>query len=55
MAHKYISHIEEALHAGIWEQLCPEWFACIDDGKTLKFDEGNIIKKFTADIEKETN
>ena len=53
MAHKYLSRIKEAVHAGIWEQLCPEWFVCTDDGKTLKFDEGYIIKKFTADIEKE--
>ena len=45
--------IKEAVHAGIWEQLCPEWFVCTDDGKTLKSDEGYIIKKFTADIEKE--
>ena len=55
MAHKYLSHIKEAVHAEIWEQLCPEWFICTDDGKTLKFDEVYIIKKFTAYIEKETN
>ena len=53
MAHKYLSHIKEAVHAGIWEQLCVEWFVCTDDGKTLTFDEGYIIKKFTTDIEKE--
>ena len=53
MAHKYLSRIKEAVHAGIWEQLCPEWFECTDDGKTLKFDEGYIIEKFTADIRKE--
>ena len=35
------------------EQLCPKWFACTDDCETLKFDEGYIIKKFTADTEKE--
>ena len=50
---KYLSRIKEAVHAGIWEQLCPEWFECTDDGKTLKFDEGYLIKKFTADIRKE--
>ena len=32
-----------------------QWFVCTDDRKTLKFDEGYIIKKFTVDIEKETN
>ena len=53
MTHKYLNHIKEAVHAGIWEQLCPEWFVCTDDGKTLKFDEWYIIKKVTADIEKE--
>ena len=52
-AHKYLSHIKGAVHAGIWEQLCPQWIVCTDDGKTLKFDEEYIIKKFTADIEKE--
>ena len=35
------------------EQLCPEWFVCTHVGKTLKFDKGYIIKKFTVDIEKE--
>ena len=53
MAHKYLSRIKEVVHARIWEQLCPEWFVCTEDGKTLKFDKGYIIKKFTADIEKE--
>ena len=53
VAHKYLSRIKEGVHAGIWEQLCPEWFVCTDDGKTLKFDEEYIIKKLTADIEKE--
>ena len=53
MAHKYLSRTKEAVHAGIWEQLCPEWFEYTDDGKTLKFDEGYLIKKFTADIRKE--
>ena len=53
MAHKYLSRIKEAVYVGIWEQLCPEWFVCTDDGKTLKFDEGYIIKKFAADIKKE--
>ena len=54
-AHKYLNHVKEAAHAGIWEQFCPQWFVCTDDRKTLKFDEGYIIKKFTVDIEKETN
>ena len=53
MAHKYLSRIKEAVHAGIWEQLCSKWFVCNDYGKTLKFDVGHIIKKFTTDIEKE--
>ena len=53
MAHKYLSRMKKALHAGIWEQLCPDWFVCTDDSKTLKFDERYIIKKFTANIRKE--
>ena len=53
MAHNYLSRMKEVVLTGIWEQLCLEWFVCTVDGKTLKFDEGCIIKKFTADIEKE--
>ena len=53
VAHKYQSGINEAVHAGIWEQLCPKWFVCTDDCKTLKFDKGYIIKKFIVDNEKE--
>ena len=53
IAHKCLSRIKEAVHTWIWEQLCPEWFICTDDGNTLKIHEGYIIKKFTADIEKE--
>ena len=53
MAHKHRSPIKEVVHAEIWEQLCPEWFIYTDDGNTLKIDGGCIIKKFTADIEKE--
>ena len=53
MAHKYQSGINEAVHAGIWEQLCPKWFVCTGDCKTLKFDKGYIIKKFIVDNEKE--
>ena len=33
MAHKCLSRIKEAVYAGIWEQLCPEWFVWTDDGK----------------------
>ena len=36
MAQKYLSQIKEAIHAGIWEQLCPECLICTDDSKTLK-------------------
>ena len=53
MAHKHRSPIKKVVHAEIWEQLCPEWFIYTDDGNTLKIDGGCIIKKFTADIEKE--
>ena len=35
-------------------QLCPEWFICTDNGNILKIDEAYIIKKFTTDIEKES-
>ena len=55
MAHKYLSRIKKAVHAGIWEHLCSKWFVRNDDSKTLKFDVRYIIKKFTADIEKENS
>ena len=36
------------------EQLCPAWFICTDNGNILKTDQAYIIKKFTTDIEKES-
>ena len=39
----------------MWKQLCPEWFLCTDDGKTLKFGERYMIKKFNDDIGKENH
>ena len=50
MIQKHLSRLNEAVHVGIWEQLCPDRFICTDNCKTMKIDRGYIIKKFAADI-----
>ena len=49
MSQKYLTRIKDAVHAGIWKRVCPEWFVCVESGDFLTVPEELKMKKFNND------